>query len=162
MIRGPQQCARELAELFSGQHECAVALLEALEHEREALTSGDAAALETATIEKNALVERMEGLDRRQQQLLRSLPSGTSPDSMSQVLSWCDEDGSLARTHEQAAQRIIQCQQANQRNGLIVQQRLGHVRRALNILRDAHTDMLTYGPDGRSGPDGGSRLLAEG
>lgn len=161
MVRGPSQCARELKELFSAQYECAERLLAVLDDEREALSIGETDRLDEVTANKNRLLRQLEVLDQRQTHLLQSLPTGPTTRGLGQALHWCDEDGSVTQAYEEMAECVIRCQRANQRNGLLVQHRLGYVRRALNVLRQGHGDALVYGPDGRTGPVEGSRLLAE-
>lgn len=163
MLMGPNQCARELRRLFDGQRQAAERLLDLLETERESLRRAESEQLEQLAISKSKLIEELQTLEAQQRQLLAQLAfPNDAASALDRALDWCDVDGSLRKHHVDTMQRVIECKRDNQRNGVLVRHRLGYLRRALEILRNAHADALVYGPDGRTEQDGQSRLLAEG
>lgn len=163
MLMGPNQCAGRLRRLFDDQRKAAEQLLELLESERDSLRQGDSAPLEQFAADKSELIQRLQMLETEQRQLLGELAfSEDAADALDRALEWCDADGRLRALHAQTMQRVIECKRDNQRNGVMVRQRLGYLRRTLDILRNAHTDALVYGPDGQTEQSGQSRLLAEG
>lgn len=162
MLQSPAQCATALTELFRAQEERAAHLQQLLEDEREALGNGDLAVLDTTAANKGVVLVELEQLKAREQQLLASLPFGGSATPLEQALIWCDEDGSVRAACEAVIQLMVTCDRNNRHNGLLVQHRLNYVRRALDVLHNAHAETLVYGPDGSQGHAGTSRLLAEG
>lgn len=162
MLRSPTQCAKALSELFRAQEERAAHLHQLLEDEREALGNGDLAVLDATAVSKGVVLAELEQLKAREQQLLASLPFGASATPLEQALTWCDEDGTVRAACEAVIQLMVACDNNNRQNGLLVQHRLNYVRRALDVLHNAHAETLVYGPDGNHGHAGTSRLLAEG
>jgi flagellar biosynthesis/type III secretory pathway chaperone len=163
VLMGPEQFASNLRRLFAEQDRNARELLAALRAEREALAMAEATRLEAMATTKAPLINRLEQLANEQRHLLASLGMGEDPaEAMERALGWCDSSGELRHAHEAAMQQVIECQQQNQQNGVMVRHQLGHVRRALQVLHNAHTDTMLYGPDGRTETAGSSRLLAEG
>lgn len=137
-------------------------LLRLLEEEREALDNGDLAVLDSTATGKGTVLAEMEQLKAREVQLLSGLPFGGSATPLEQALSWCDDNGSVRAACEDVIQLMVACDRHNRRNGLLVQHRLNYVRRALDVLHNAHAETLVYGPDGGHTQAGSSRLLAEG
>lgn len=106
---------------------------QALESERQALDAGDSEALDLAGADKQATVLQLEQLDAERRQLLEAQPSSaTAIDAM-----WTD-----------IVQALQRCHRLNQRNGAVVNQRLGLVRQALAVLTGQPGDTELYGPSG--------------
>ncbi len=164
MVQGPGQFRHSLKQLLQTQGECAESLLSALEDEHGALMKADAEKLDAVTAGKTALLQRLDDLGRQQIALLESLSFDPHGDGMGQALAWCDPAGDLAREQAQVLAQLEQCRAINDRNGLAVQQRLGYVRRALDVLHGAPAGSSgnVYGPDGRADGMASSRLLASG
>jgi len=102
--------------------------------ERAALDQADADALNRVGERKQQLLLQLEQLDTERVQLVRHIDS----QSDSQQQAW---DGIL--------RLVARCQQANQRNGDIVEQRLQHVRRALSVLTGGKDEVNVYNPAGK-------------
>ncbi|MHA7816874.1 MAG: flagella synthesis protein FlgN [Pseudohaliea sp.] len=162
MLQSPRRLAGALDDLFRAQQERAEGLLAILRQEREALNSGDLAAIEETASTKISALAELEELKAREARLLAGLPFGDSDTPLEQALGWCDADGSLRVRCDQVIELMVACDRHNKRNGLLVQHRLNYVRRAIDVLHRAHAETLTYGPDGSPGGTRPSRLLAEG
>jgi flagella synthesis protein FlgN len=102
--------------------------------ERAALDQADADALNRAGERKQRLLHQLEQLDTERVQLVRHIDS----QSDSQHQAW-----------EGILKLVARCQQANQRNGDIVEQRLQHVRRALSVLTGGKDEVNVYNPAGK-------------
>lgn len=163
MLMGPDRCANELGRLLDAQKEAAAGLLALLTDERDALKRGDSEGLEQIAGGKAQQIQRLQELEAEQRRLLDGLALSEDPASaLDRALDWCDPGGELRRKHVETMQTVIECKRDNQRNGVMVRHRLGYLRRALQVLRSAHAETMTYGPDGETEGDGQSRLLAEG
>lgn len=116
----PPAEARDALHAVSGDMQQALDELAAtLEAEFAAVRMLDSTALDSAGERKRSLLRQLEKLDAERRQLLREAPHARAAASA----AWPGIKQSL---------RI--CQQLNQRNGSIVNTRLGHVREALSIL----------------------------
>lgn len=108
-----------------------------LEAERDALAGADAAALDRVGERKQALMQQLEQLDAERVQLGHSAPAA-------------------AHLLEPAWQQVLGtlqiCRDLNQRNGTLVGQRLGQVRRALAVLSGQSGEAGVYGPSGELHP----------
>jgi len=162
VLQSPGRFATALSDILRGQRDCATQLLQILDSERVALDDGDLAGMDTAAADKTAALASMEQLKSREDQLLAETPFRGSESPVEQALAWCDESGALRAAREDVAELMVECDRSNRRNGLLVQQRLNYVRRAIDILHAAHAETMVYGPDGITRNGGSSRLLAEG
>ena len=117
----------------------------ALASERAALLAADVPAIDAAGARKQALMQTLEQLDTERQQL-----AATAPRSAAQQARWQELLGTLR-----------ECRDLNQRNGGIVQQRLGSVRRALAILTGQDSETGIYGRSGAMHARARSNTLAE-
>ena len=108
-------------------------LIHVLDEEREALNSADAKALNRAGEAKQMLMRRLEQLDVERLHLC-----STSAEAAQQVdTQW-----------RALLKSLTQCRDKNQRNGALVGQRLGQVRKALAVLTGNDTQSGTYGQNG--------------
>ncbi len=163
MIQGPDQFALALRRLLEAQLARAGQLADLLVRERQALESGQAADLDEVTSAKPGLLSELEQLGSEQRALLEQLEFESSPSGLRLALSWCDRNGVLEQLQQDVIERISQCRERNGQNGLMVQHRIGYVRRALGALSGGdNSDALTYGRDGRQHGGLPSRLLASG
>jgi flagella synthesis protein FlgN len=116
-----------------------------LEAERDALAGADATALDSIGERKQLLMQQLEQLDVERLQLIQNAP--------------------LASTVEPVWQQVVRtlqsCRDLNQRNGVLVGQRLGQVRRALAVLTGRNGDTGVYGPSGELHPALQSHRLAQ-
>lgn len=162
MLHSATRLASTLAGLFQAQQERTAALLQILDAEHEALGSGDLDAMDATAASKISTLAELEQLKASETTMLADLPFASSNAPLEQALQWCDSTGSLREAFEAVRQRLAECERRNHRNGMLVQQRLNYVRRAVDILHAAHAETMTYGPDGIARSGGTSRLLAEG
>ena len=115
-------------------HRAATELSAVLVAEREALVAADAAALDRAGTQKQALMQRLEELDAERVQMLKLEPNAAA----------------RAEPRWREVLDVIRgCHQMNQRNGSLVSQRLAQVREALAVLSGQGGDVRSvYGPSG--------------
>jgi flagella synthesis protein FlgN len=116
-----------------------------LEAEREALAGADATALDSIGERKQQLMQQLEQLDVERLQLIQNAPLASSVEPV-----W-----------QQVVRTLQSCRDLNQRNGLLVGQRLGQVRRALAVLTGRNGDTGVYGPSGELHPALQSHRLAQ-
>ena len=115
-------------------HRAATELSSALVAEREALVAADAAALDRAGAHKQALMQKLEELDAERVQMLKLEPAAAAR---------------VEARWREVLEVIRGCQEMNQRNGSLVNQRLAQVREALAMLSGQGGDVRSvYGPGG--------------
>jgi len=115
-------------------HQAATGLSSALVAEREALVAADAAALDRAGAHKQALMQKLEELDAERVQILKLEPAAAAR---------------VEPRWREVLEVIRGCQEMNQRNGSLVNQRLAQVREALAVLSGQGGDVRSvYGPGG--------------
>lgn len=106
----------------------------ALLDERGALDSGSAEALDKAGRFKLSLLQRLESLDVERKHLGSAGAIDTALHPSWPAIVTC----------------LAKCNALNQVNGGIVNQRLGHVRKALSLLTGAPQSTELYGPAGHA------------
>lgn len=122
-----------LGAVLDDMQQALAELAGALEAERQALLAGDVAAIDATGTRKQALMQALERLDAERVQLSAAAPQAAE----------------ALESRWQASLRQLQaCRDLNLRNGGIVNQRLGSVRRALAILTGQDGDAGVYGPRG--------------
>ena len=115
-------------------HRAATELSASLVTAREALVGADAAALDRAGAHKQALMQQLEELDAERVQLLKLEPAAAAR---------------VEPRWREVLEVIRGCQEMNQRNGSLVNQRLAQVREALAVLSGQGGDVRSvYGPGG--------------
>lgn len=140
--------AAELAHIVSAANECAENLLALLEEERDALSAGDVAGIDSSGQKKAECVAELESLEQERVAMCRAL-----------ALTDADIENYLAR-HKTATtagpgwQRLLsklqECSEANAINGRITRIRRRRIEQALQILRGgAGEGPGLYGPNGR-------------
>lgn len=118
----------------------------ALDDERTALLAADVAALDAAGSRKQALMQALEQLDAERLQLNLAEPRTAL---------------ALESRWQSLLPTLADCRDMNQRNGQLVGQRLGSIRRALSILTGQDLDGGVYGRTGGVQLRSRSQPLAE-
>ena len=131
--------SQRLSAVIGEQLRCAEAMLEALTRENQALASGDASALDSATATKAELVDALEKLESERLELAAL------------------GDAAAAAEWQQLREVVAQCKEQNQRNGLLLKARAENVRIALKTLRGTEPEL--YGATGRAPSRAGARTL---
>lgn len=136
-------------------------LLTVLESEHEALAGNDMAALESATSEKDSLLNAIRERAKRKIRLLVEL--GYHPDSGQAASAFLREnanDPELLERWERAQAQLDRCQQKNAVNGRI----LGHLQRRVtrisDIIRGADSNQSLYSSGGETRSLNHSHVLA--
>lgn len=157
-------CLREqLAALFLAQKQKADAVLEVLEREREALLAGDLAALETVAQEKTTLLDELEEMRSEESRLLHLKGADYFFGSRREQDSPAgNKVKSVRSAHRNAVDAIAECQSLNARNGLLLQHRIGYVKRALQALGGGDGNPGLYGSDGKIETSSRHRCVARG
>ncbi|HEU4669931.1 MAG TPA: flagellar protein FlgN [Dyella sp.] len=122
-----------LSTVLDDMQQALAELAGVLEDERTALLAADVAALDAAGSRKQALVHSLEQLDAERLQLGRTEPRAAQ---------------ALEPRWQSLLPVLSSCRDMNQRNGQLVGQRLGSIRRALSILTGQDTDGGVYGRTG--------------
>ena len=123
-----------LAAVVEDLHRSVTELAATLATEREALVAADAAALDRAGAQKQALMQQLEQLDAERVQLLKVEPSAAAR---------------VEPRWREVLELLRGCHEMNQRNGSLVSQRLIQVREALAVLSGQGGDARgLYGPGG--------------
>lgn len=159
MIQGQNQFAQNLRGLLEAQQHLAEQLAELLDRERQALESGRAEQLDEMTLRKPQVLGELEKLISQQSALLSGVGFEANSSGLQQAIQWCDPEGSLNTLHGRVGSLLTDCRTRNNQNGVLVQMRIGFVRRALQSLHGPEHIDPTYGRDGRSQLEGGGRLL---
>lgn len=136
---------RTLATVLQDMRQAVDQLNATLEVEREAVRGPDVAALDQAGARKQSLMQQLEQLDAERVQLNRESTNA----------------GSLDADWQAILVSLKQCREQNLRNGSVVNQRLGEVRRALSILTGHTADSSVYGRSGAMHNAPRSKSLAE-
>jgi len=131
--------SQRLSAVIGEQLRCAEAMLEALTRENQALASGDASALDSATATKAELVDALEKLESERLELAAL------------------GDAAAAAEWQQLREVVAQCKEQNQRNGLLLKARAENVRIALKTLRGSEPEL--YSATGRTPSRADARTL---
>ena len=159
--KGRLQVRDQLLGLTQQMQETGEELLAALESERVAMRDADLEALESATARKVVLMDTLERMHREELALAADGPQAEKPGSVQGTVGWCDNDGRLSDSRVRMREVLERCEGYNRQNGILLQHRMGYVRRALDALRQVQSDLVTYGP-GSSAGSAGSRIIGRG
>jgi flagellar biosynthesis protein FlgN len=147
----PGVCREHLTTLLREEAALLAELEELLGRESRVLETSDIQALESTT---RARQERVGALARIEEQR-RSLCAlhGYSADraGLEGLMTWCDSEGKLLSRLRECAERAVRCRDLNDRNGIVVGQRLKRVGGMLDALTGRPTRSDTYGPRGYGG-----------
>ena len=135
-----------LSAVIDDMQQAVEQLAQMLEAERTALDTNSIEALDRVGAQKQAMMLQLEQLDVERQQLSRELPASAAM---------------LESNWSRFVQSLRRCQQLNQRNGGMVNQRLNQVRQALSILTGHTGENSLYGRTGVLHASLRSQMLAE-
>jgi len=152
----------QLAAIFQAQKSKADAVLALLGREREALLAGDLSTLETVAREKATLMDELEEMRAHESRLLQRKGADYFFRPATRTPEQAEQARSVRLAHRDAIDAIAECQALNARNGLLLQHRIGYVRRALQALGNADGGAGLYGADGRVEAPSGLRCVARG
>ena len=158
---------RQLRSIFESQQREANSIADALEQERKALLSGDLASLEEFARRKATGLETLEDLRQGEERLLQAVgvsrsDSARTSEDRSDPIDDIDPSGALDAARRAAINAIARCQSLNTRNGLLLQHRIGYVRRALQVLANLEGEPGVYGADGKVASPTQLRSVARG
>lgn len=122
-----------LSAVLDDMQQALADLAGALEAERQALLTADVAAIDATGARKQALMQALERLDAERVQLSAAAPQAAE---------------AMDARWQSSLSQLRACRELNLRNGGIVNQRLGSVRRALAILTGQEGDAGVYGRRG--------------
>lgn len=143
-----------LADALEAMEAAASELEAVLGAEREALGRRDREAIATLAAEKNALLERLDGLGRRQAELLRAQGYPASSAGLDALLA---EPGAeaLAARWQALRELLAACREQNQVNGSILRIAGEAMGRLLDLMRGTPQNLRLYGPGGTANGSGG-------
>lgn len=124
------------------------ALLALLGRESEILRGEDIAAIERIGAERHDCTSALTRLDGERRELCRMLSQAPGRDGFDQLLRWCDADGTLRRQWLANLEVARRCKDHNDRNGVVVTVKLGHVQKLLTAIRGTPASPV-YAPEGR-------------
>lgn len=135
--------------------EVATSELEAvLGAEREALGRRDREAIVALAAEKNTLLERLEGLGRRQADLLRAQGYPATSAGLDALLAEPGAEALATRWHA-LRELLAACREQNQVNGSILRIAGEAMGRLLDLMRGTPQNLRLYGPGGTAHGSGG-------
>lgn len=137
---------RALSDVLDEMRTAVDELASVLTMEQDALRAADTESLNHAGNRKQALMLQLEQLDAERLQLAAATP---------------DASATLEPTWRDVLEALRTCRELNLRNGSLVGQRLGSVRRALAVLTGRPSDDGIYGRAGALQPHPHSQLLVE-
>jgi flagellar biosynthesis/type III secretory pathway chaperone len=130
-----------------------------LGQEFSAITTRDIATLEAIIRDKRLLVEQLENLEQQRNALLDAAGFITGPEGTGACLQWCDRQQQLASQWDRLQVLAAECRQKNRKNRLLIELCGQHTYAALCVLRGEEPRLGTYGADGDTKPQHGSRSL---
>lgn len=138
--------ARVAAFLATGITETE-ALIDCLEQEFEALSSGEPERIRECAERKRTQLQRLE--ERLGEMFRPAGPAPTPPgDEIGRLLEALPEDDPLARQWQQLRETSLRLREQNDINGNVIRLSQQHVHQSLDILIGATAGGDTYGPEG--------------
>jgi flagella synthesis protein FlgN len=128
---------RSVEELLDSEIEAAHALSATLAAERSALTGDSAEMVRQHAAEKVRVLETLERLETRRNQMFAAAGWGTAP-----------EASRIADRWHALMELIANCRAANELNGYIIHVRQNQIRQLMDIVRGAAP--AVYGPQGKT------------
>ncbi|MCB1829592.1 MAG: flagellar protein FlgN [Gammaproteobacteria bacterium] len=141
--------SRQLLQMLAAERKTAGELLRLLEQEHRVLVQGEAEAIRSISLQKQAQINQLgEQLQQRDRFLaVRALPAGKAGTDL--IVELLPADSEIDECWRQLQALAAQLNDRNEVNGGIVALAQRHVRQALNILT-CHTEQnTTYGPAGQ-------------
>ena len=152
---------QQLTLLLNSEVTSLQVLLDTLDREFDALTSSDVDALEQVTLDKNnALAKQAEATISRQHFVTATAHENTDK-GLQQLIASYQNQTKLSTTISQLRSLAEQCQNINRTNGRLILQKQQHTRNALDILRQADSNLSTYSDQGDTIASGESRSLGK-
>lgn len=122
---------------LAAEHQLLGFFLSLLQEEQQALLADQTDSLFDIADKKNRLVAELTKQAQQRRQL-GSMPEATSPTELREL-------------RDTVRQQAVQAEQTNQVNGELIQIRLQHNQKALQVLQNAARNAAgTYGPDGQA------------
>ena len=151
-----------LMQLLDEQIAAAVALVEGLQAERQALTGRSVEALNASSAQKERLLARFEELEQERRMLCGAAGVGNDPRAMNKLMGAQETD--VRATLEAKWRRVLElsarCRDANETNGMIAQARQRQILQLLGLMRTGANAGATYGRTGVAATGGSTRALA--
>lgn len=141
-------CREYLHKLLTDESAALQRLEGLLEREHESLLANDFAGFEQAGKAREACVGELVCLEDERHALCRAMTVSTDRQDLERLIARCDDSGALLATWGRCLELAASCQVANDRNGKLVNTRLGHVQSVLDILTDRPGRPKTYGRQG--------------
>lgn len=130
--------------------------VDVLVHEEQLLIEGQADALLPLAEEKNQRYRQLQKINDDRTRLLARL--GQQP-SGAVIRALCQDAPAALAAWDTVLELAREARDRNQRNGVLIVERMQHNQAALSTLLAAANQPQLYGPDGQSRPAGGGRSL---
>jgi len=130
--------------------------VDVLVHEEQLLIEGQADALLPLAEEKNQRYRQLQKINDDRTRLLARL--GQQP-SDAVIRALCQDAPAALAAWDTVLELAREARDRNQRNGVLIVERMQHNQAALSTLLAAANQPQLYGPDGQSRPAGGGRSL---
>lgn len=150
----PSSICLELHELLREEQECAEALLQVLESEREAIAGRNTDALYESMQEKRDLLAQLETTHARRLQMLRAGGFTVEPEGFEAFLQNCIiTRADILSQWQTTRESLAMCQQRNLENGTLLERSHRITHKALSILLGEVSDSPDlYSPSGKTTP----------
>lgn len=153
-------CREYLDKLLTAELAALQRLEGLLEREHESLLANDFASFEQAGKAREVCVGKLVCVEDERQALCRAMSVSTDRQDLERLIVRCDDGGTLLATWGRCLELAARCRVANDRNGKLVNTRLGHVQSVLDILTDRPGRPKTYGRQGAfQAQQSGARVL---
>lgn len=127
--------AVQLLELIEHDSQCCTQLLALIEQEYEALQQRNLDILEDLLNSKQAFLAQLDQGASQRSQLLAQHSLKADLDGLKQLASQASNGQDLLDQAQNLSEQLHQCQQANLRNGRLIQASQHNTRQMLNLLR---------------------------
>lgn len=151
----------EIVEIIGDSVYHALGLKESLTDERKALEKQDMDAVQLSVENKSACVEALHKLDKKRDELCRSLGFDSGAEQMPQLIEWCDDDDLISNRWQNLLIIAAESSALNMTNGAIIRLRQQQFESSLSVLRGVTPGADTYSRSGAESGDYGRRSLAE-
>lgn len=156
-------CREYLHKLLTDESAALQRLEALLDREHESLLANDFAGFEQAGKAREVCVGELVCLEDERHALCRAMNASTDRDrqDLERLIVRCDGSAALLVTWGQCIELAARCRVSNDRNGKLVDTRLGHVQSVLDTLTDRAGRPKTYGRQGTfQAQQPGARVLA--
>lgn len=154
-------CREYLHKLLTDESATLQRLEALLDREHESLLANDFAGFEQAGKSREVCVGKLVCLEDERHALCRAMNASTDRQDLERLIASCDGGGALLVKWGQCIELAARCRVSNDRNGKLVDTRLGHVQSVLDTLTDRVGQPKTYGRQGAfQAQQPGARVLA--